>query len=70
MDSRTRFDALDEAIQTAVEAKLAELHTAEPATIVSVDWQKQTAMLQPTNKTLIRKADGSTEWVSKPQSRT
>lgn len=67
MDLRTRYEHLQEAIETIVEARLAELHTAEPCTIVSWDPQKQTAVLQPTNKALIRKPDGSTEWVQKPQ---
>lgn len=67
MDLRTRGLDWDEAIQTAVESKLAELHTTEPCTVVSVDFEKQTAVLQPVNKALIRKSDGTTEWVKKPQ---
>lgn len=67
MDSRARYENFMEAVETMVEAKLAELHTAEPCAIVSVDYQKQTAVLQPTSKTLVRKPDGSTEWTAKPQ---
>lgn len=67
MDVRTRYEDIREAVETIVESRLAELHTAEPCTIVSVDWQKQTAVLQPTTKAIIRKPDGSTEWISKPQ---
>jgi hypothetical protein len=67
MDSRTRYEDFGEAIETTVERKLAELHTSEPCTIVSWDPQTQTAVLQPTNKTLIRKPDGTSEWVQKPQ---
>lgn len=67
MDSRARIDHVLEAIETMVEGKLAELHTSEHCRVVSYDPQKQTAVLQPTNKALIRQPDGSTEWVSKPQ---
>lgn len=67
MDVRTRFQDLQEAIETMIEARLAELHIAEPCTIVSVDYKKQTAVLQPTSKALTRTPDGSTEWVAKPQ---
>lgn len=67
MDARTRYEDLREAVETMVESRLAELHTAEPCTIVSVDWDKQTAVLQPTTKAIVRKPDGTTEWVSKPQ---
>jgi len=67
MDSRTRYEDLREAVETMVEGRLAELHTSEHCRIVSWDAQKQTAVLQPTNKALIRKPDGTTEWVLKPQ---
>lgn len=67
MDQRTRFDDLDEAIQSAVDGRLAELYTAVPVRFVSVDPQKQTAVLQPLTKARVRKPDGSEEWVSLPQ---
>lgn len=67
MDSRARYEHFLEAVETVVEAKLAELHTAEPCTIVSWDAAKQTAVLQPVNKTLVRKPDGTAEWTTKPQ---
>lgn len=67
MDFRTRYEDPDEAIRQVVEARIAEIHIAEPATVVSVDFEKQTATFQPTNKALIRKPDGSMEWISKPQ---
>lgn len=67
MDVRTRYEDTREAVETMVEARLAELHTAEPCTIVSVDWKKQTAVLQPTTKAMVRKPDGTTEWISKPR---
>ncbi|MFG1399822.1 Gp138 family membrane-puncturing spike protein [Roseixanthobacter pseudopolyaromaticivorans] len=68
MDQRTRFDVdLDEAIQTAIDGRMAELHTAVPVKIVSVDYQKQTCVVQPTVKACVRKPDGSQEWISLPQ---
>lgn len=67
MDSRARYEHPLEAIETMVEAKINEVHTSEPCTVVSVDFEKQTAVLQPVNKTLVRKPDGTAEWVLKPQ---
>lgn len=67
MDSRSRYEDIREAVETIVEGRLAELHTAEHCTVVSFDASKQTCVLQPTNKAMIRKPDGSTEWVTKPQ---
>ncbi len=66
MDARTRYEDIREAVETIVEARLSEVHTAEPCTIVSVNWKTQTAHLQPTTKAAVRKPDGTTEWVSKP----
>lgn len=66
MDIRTRIDAFGEAIENVVDGKIAEIHIAEPCILVSYDPQKQTAVLQPTTKALVRKPDGTTEWVSKP----
>jgi hypothetical protein len=67
MDARTRFNDLHEAVSALVEAKMAELNTALPAKIVSVDFAKQTCVVQPVIKARIRKPDGSQEWVSYPQ---
>lgn len=67
MDARTRLDGLDEAIQTAIDARVSSIHTAVPCTIVSVDMASQTCVLQPTLKARIQKPDGSLEWVSYPQ---
>jgi len=67
MDTRTRFQDVQEAVETAVEARLVELHTGGYAKVVSVNWEKQTAVLQPTNKAVVRKPDGTTEWVDLPQ---
>ncbi|MDQ0507425.1 Gp138 family membrane-puncturing spike protein [Xanthobacter agilis] len=66
MDSRTRYEDIREAVETIVESRLAELHTAEPCTIVKMNWETQTADLQPTTKSIIRKPDGTTEWIFKP----
>lgn len=67
MDVRTRYETLDEAIQSAVEAKLAETHTAIPGKIVSVDFAKQTCVMQPTVKARVHKPDGTQDWVDLPQ---
>lgn len=67
MDSRVRYEDLREAIETMIENRLVELRTAEHATVVSWDPQKQTMVAQPTSKALIRKPDGTKEWVQMPQ---
>ncbi|ABS68877.1 hypothetical protein Xaut_3649 [Xanthobacter versatilis] len=67
MDTRSRYEDLREAIETTVENRLVELRTAEHATVVSWDPVKQTMVAQPTNKALIRKPDGTKEWVQMPQ---
>lgn len=67
MDSRTSFDNLDETIQVAIESAMAELHTAIPCKVVSVDFSKQTCVLQPTVKSRIRKEDGTAGWLDMPQ---
>lgn len=67
MDIRTRYEDDLEAVNAAIEAKLSELHTAVPIKIVSVDRAKQTAVVQPLIKSVIRKADGTQEWVSMPE---
>lgn len=67
MDQRTRYEDLDEAIQTIVEAKLAHLQTSVPCTIVSVNQAKQTCVLQPVTKSVVRNPDGTQKWVSLPQ---
>ncbi|MFG1401999.1 Gp138 family membrane-puncturing spike protein [Xanthobacter sediminis] len=66
MDNRARFDDYLEAVTTLVEGRLASVHTAVPCTIVSVDRERQTAVLQPTIKARRMKPDGSQEWVSYP----
>lgn len=67
MDFRTRTDDLDEAVLTAVEGRLSELHLSMPCSIVSRDLEKQTCVLQPLLKARIRKPDGTQEWKSYPQ---
>lgn len=67
MDARTRFDDLGEAISALVDAKLLETQTALPCTVVSVDFAKQTCVLQPTVKARIRQPDGSQKWIDLPQ---
>lgn len=67
MDQRSRFTDLDEAIQTIVEAKLSETSTAIPFKIVSVDFAKQTCVVQPTIKARVKMPDGSMEWKDLPQ---
>lgn len=67
MDIRTRYDDFQQAVETVVDMKLAHVHTALPCVIVSVDANKQTAVIQPTVKARIRKADGTQTWVQLPQ---
>jgi len=67
MDTRTRYDDLDEAIQSAIDGRLAEVHTSMPCTVTKVDLQKQTCSLQPTLKVRVRKPDGSQEWIAYPE---
>lgn len=67
MDARTRFDDLGEAISALVDAKLLEAQTSIPCTVVSVDYAKQTVVLQPTVKARIRQPDGSQKWIDLPQ---
>ena len=67
MDYRARYEDFREAIETVVEGRQVEMRTAEHATVVSWDPDKQTMVAQPTNKALIRKPDGTKEWVQMPQ---
>lgn len=66
MDIRTRADDGTEAINAALGELQARIWTAVPCTIQSVDFAKQTCVVQPTLKVTRRKKDGSTEWVSLP----
>ncbi|MFG1302188.1 Gp138 family membrane-puncturing spike protein [Xanthobacter sp. V3C-3] len=67
MDYRTRYEDFREAMETVVEARLVELRTAEHSNVASWDPQKQTMVGQPTSKALLRKPDGTKEWVQMPQ---
>lgn len=67
MDSRTRYEDLDEAISAIVEAKLSQITTSVPCEVVSVDLAKQTVVLQPTVKARVNKPDGTSEWMALPQ---
>ncbi len=69
MDLRERFDDFQEAINAAIEGKMASMWTALPASIVSVDFAAQTATLQPSVKSVVRKPDGSQSVVSMPMLR-
>lgn len=67
MDYRSRYEDFREAMETVVESRLVELRTAEHSNVSSWDPQKQTMVAQPTSKALIRKPDGTKEWVQMPQ---
>ena len=67
MDNRTRYEDMTEAVDSAISSRLAEVQTALPCTVVSVDFAKQTCVLQPTVKARVRKADGTSEWIRYPQ---
>lgn len=66
MDSRTRYDDYLEAVNTVIDGRLANVHTAVPCQIVSVDFTKQTCVLQPLIKARRLHPDGTQEWVSYP----
>lgn len=66
MDVGVRYDDYTEAVLTVVEGRLANVHTAMPCQVVSVDFAKQTCVLQPLVKARILKQDGSQEWQSYP----
>lgn len=66
MDIRARFDDGTEAMEALAAAVQAKIWTAVPCTIVSVNFDKQTCVVQPTVKSAVRKADGSQEWQALP----
>jgi hypothetical protein len=66
MDPRERVNDLNEAVRIALDARQAGMHTSQPGVVVSVDPVKQTMAVQPATKALVRKPDGSSEYVNLP----
>lgn len=66
MDLRQRFFDQTEQQDAAGRALQSQMWTAVPCTIQSVDFAKQTCVVQPTLKVAVRKPDGSQEWQSLP----
>ena len=66
MDSRERLHDPEEQLRAAFDAFKASLWTSVPCTVVSVDMAKQTAVLRPTIKSMVRQPDGTQKAVSLP----
>src|SRR5579863_4583203 len=58
MDQRERIGDLQEAIRAAIEGYLANLWTATPGIVQSVDFTKMTAVVQPATTVFARNSQG------------
>lgn len=67
MDTRERLDDFQEAIESALDARQAQMWTAIPIEIDSWDAKKNLCVANPMTKATVRKSDGSQERVKLPQ---
>jgi hypothetical protein len=66
-DVRERLDDFQEAIESALDARQAQMWTAIPIEIDSWDAEKNLCVANPMTKATVRKSDGSQERVKLPQ---
>lgn len=66
MDSRERLNDPEEQLRAAFDTFKASLWTSVPCVVESVNMAKQTAVLRPTIKSMVRQPDGTQKAVSLP----